>query len=326
MMNFNSKLKELKAKIDKELVKVFDNCEPEDLYKPMKYAVEIGGKRIRPILCEVFYRIFSKDNSGQTIYPALAIEFLHNFTLVHDDIMDNDDLRRNSPTVHCAWDLATGVLAGDGLISLAYNLLAKDKYQRFSEIMDVFSKGVIEVCEGQAYDKAFETSQDVNLEEYLLMIKKKTGALIKVPCMLGALCGNADPKDVELAGEFGELVGLSFQIQDDILDITADEEVLGKSYGSDVAEGKKTYLYVSAMKQMDEADKKRYLEILESKETTKAEVLEVKKLYEKYNIIEESIKAALSFINKAELILEDFTAEDVSFLKGMLEYLKNRKY
>ena len=325
-MDFNKKLESYRREINGSLEEIFTKQEPAILYEPMRYAVNIGGKRVRPILCGIFYRML-KGKKKKVLYPALAIELLHNFTLVHDDIMDDDDLRRNQQTVHVKWDLSTGVLSGDGIVSLAYRVLIKEKYKNSDKIIKVFTDGLLEVCEGQAYDKEFETRENVTEKEYIRMINNKTAALLAVPAQIGALCAEAQDEIVSLAEAYGRALGLAFQIQDDLLDIAGDEALFGKTYGSDVSEGKKTYLYILAKKLMSEKDQKVFNSIAGHEDATKAELFKVKKLYEKYGIITKAEEEAAKYIKKAAKIINSFPkGYDVTELKEFTEWMLKRKY
>lgn len=325
-MDFNKKMDSYRKEINKSLEDLFVTQKPEILYEPMRYAVNIGGKRVRPILCGIFYRML-KGKKRKVLYPALAIELLHNFTLVHDDIMDDDDLRRNQQTVHVKWDLSTGVLSGDGIVSMAYQVLIKEKYFNSDKIIKVFTDGLLEVCEGQAYDKEFETRENVTEKEYIGMINNKTAALLAVPSQIGALCAEASDEIITLSEKYGRALGLAFQIQDDLLDIAGDEALFGKTYGSDVSEGKKTYLYILAKKLMCEKDLKIFNSIAGNENATKSELIKVKKLYEKYGIIKKAEDEAAKYIKKAAKITDSFPKEyDVTELKEFTEWMLKRKY
>lgn len=327
MRDSNNILDAYRSKINTGLENIFIGLKPELLYEPMHYAVKIGGKRLRPILCEIVYKAaggeFKKNH-----FPALAVELLHTFTLVHDDIMDNDTLRRGNPTVHTKWDLATGVLAGDGLISLAYRVLRKEKFKQADKILQIFTDGVIEVCEGQGLDKDFETRAIVSEEEYLDMINKKTAALLSVACQIGAACADADDIFIETFGRYARALGLAFQIQDDLLDICSDEATLGKNIGSDIQEGKKTYLYIKALELItNHADKQKYLNILSCKNCSLVEVAEVKALYEKYGVIVATQLESAKRIQEAETLLNGLSIKyNIDEIRTYNNYLLHRTY
>jgi len=330
MIDFKNKLEKYRVHINKELHNLLvENSSPRILYKPMAYAVNLGGKRLRPILCKLFCEMLSDEKSiiEPSLNPALAIELLHNFTLVHDDIMDNDSLRRGEETVHEKWDIATGVLAGDGIIGIAYRTLLLDKYKRSSEIINIFTDGVIEVCEGQGFDKEFETRENVTEEEYINMIYKKTAALLQVSSKIGACCANASDDIITLAGEFGKELGIAFQIQDDYLDISSTEEVLGKNYGSDIIEGKKTYLYIKAISILEGDVKVRFLELINKKNCSKDNILEVKKIYEDNGIMTETKKEIEKRISNAMSLLQSISNKyDVTDLDNFAKVMLERKF
>lgn len=224
--------------------------EPQGLYQPIAYTLESGGKRIRPSLCLMACDALG-GNVEDAIYPALALEIFHNFTLLHDDLMDNDEVRRNRPTVHAKWDANIAILSGDAMQIIAYQYLAKCPAQYLKAIMDVFSHTALKVCEGQQYDMQFETQEDVTIDEYLKMIEYKTAILIECSLKIGAILAGADESTVNLFGEFGSNLGLAFQLRDDWLDTFGDFETFGKEIGSDVFNNKKTYLLISALQKAE---------------------------------------------------------------------------
>ncbi len=223
---------------------IFESSEVGDtplLFEPINYINNLQGKRLRPLLA-ILSGLSLGGKLESLLCPAVAIELLHNFTLVHDDIMDNDDVRRGNPTVHVKWDLGTAILVGDGLLGLAYRKILSTPGVNQSHIATLFTNALIDICEGQAMDKSFETRQNVSENEYLEMIYKKTAVLIKLSCLLGAITAGADEEIQKKFSEFGFNIGMGFQIQDDLLDIIADESKLGKKIGSDLAMNKKTIL------------------------------------------------------------------------------------
>lgn len=211
------------------------------LYEPINYINYLQGKRLRPLLL-ILSGLAVGGKLEPLLYPAVAIELLHNFTLVHDDIMDNDEVRRGKPTVHIKWDLGTAILAGDGLLGLAYRKILLTPNVNQAQIATLFTNALIDICEGQAMDKMFESKQSVTESEYLEMINRKTAVLIQLACQLGAITAGANEEIQQKFSEFGFNIGMGFQIQDDLLDIMADESKLGKKVGSDLAMNKKTIL------------------------------------------------------------------------------------
>lgn len=218
----------------------------DKLYEPIRYFLGIGGKRIRPILTLLGAELFGVSKE-QALYPALAIEIFHNFTLVHDDIMDDAPLRRNMETIHTKWDDRVGLIVGDVMLLQSYQLLNKIEGAPLEKVLQLFDKTAIEVCEGQQSDINFEKRDDVSTEEYLEMIRLKTSVLIGAAVAIGAIVGGANKEDTDALYAFGLHIGLAFQIQDDILDLYADPDKFGKQVGGDVIANKKTLLHLTAV-------------------------------------------------------------------------------
>jgi len=282
-----------KKRVDGVLSSLIDKKEPSTLYEPLKYVLEGGGKRIRPMMV-----IFSCEAVGGKPEDALnasaALELLHNFTLVHDDIMDNANTRRGRETIHKKWNDNVAILSGDHLIGLAYMYLLKTRSQKLNEIVGAFTEGIIEVCEGQSYDKEFEVRKDVTLDEYIMMISKKTAKMLETSAIVGALIGNGSDENVENIRKYAANIGLAFQILDDLLDITANESQLGKKIGGDLVEGKKTYLLLKAREVInDKEDKEKIENIITNNGLEKPnddKIIEIKNIYEKYGVINSAQK------------------------------------
>lgn len=238
-------LLELQEILKKEINTTQIGREPFTLYDPINYILESGGKRIRPALVLLACNLFTDDLS-QAIKPAIGLEIFHNFTLLHDDIMDKADIRRGNPTVHKKWDENTAILSGDAMLIKAYDCFFDCQSPNFREILKVFNQTAIEVCEGQQYDMEFELRDDVKEEEYLRMIELKTSVLLAGALKIGALIGGASEKDSDLLYEFGRNIGLAFQLQDDYLDVYGDVNVFGKEIGGDIVANKKTFLMIKA--------------------------------------------------------------------------------
>lgn len=236
-------LEELRKLIEKDLLILPEAQKAPLFYNPIYYINELPGKRLRPLMSMLTAGMFGVQ-MHESLAPSVAIEMLHNFTLVHDDIMDNDDLRRGKPTVHRKWDLSTAILAGDGLLGLAYQRLLQSSRGDVLAMARDFTETMIEICEGQAQDKMFETMEDVSEQHYLEMIAKKTAVLISLSCKIGGYCAQLPLEQIEDLAEFGFNIGMGFQIQDDVLDIFADQEELGKKVGSDFEMNKKTILTI----------------------------------------------------------------------------------
>lgn len=218
---------------------------PQSLYEPIKYVLSAGGKRIRPSFVLMAYNLF-KDDVETALPAAAALETYHNYTLLHDDLMDNADVRRGRPTVHKKWNANTAILSGDTMLSLAYLHLANCKTENLKAALDLFTVTALEVSEGQQYDMEFETRTDVKEEEYIEMIRLKTSVLLACALKMGALLAGASAEDAELIYKFGEKVGLAFQLQDDFLDVYGDPVVFGKAIGGDITSNKKTYMLINA--------------------------------------------------------------------------------
>ena len=225
-------------------------AEPELLYTPISNSMQGGGKRLRPVLLMLTYSLFA-DDYQRALPAAAAIEVFHNFTLLHDDIMDNALLRRGKPSVYAKWGKNVAILSGDAMMIEAYRLLGRTQTDNLSPILSVFSQTALEVCEGQQYDMDFETKQKVSVVEYMRMIELKTSVLLAGAVVIGAMLGGASEEDCKALRRFAIELGLAFQLQDDLLDSYGDER-LGKAIGGDILEGKKTYLMITAMSRADE--------------------------------------------------------------------------
>lgn len=229
--------------------------EPTALYEPINYILNLGGKRLRPIITLLTCDFFGGDLQ-QAVKPSLAIEFFHNFTLMHDDIMDKAPLRRGKTTVHEKFSTNTAILSGDALLVKAYQFLEDLPVDKFKTVTQIFSQAAIKVCEGQQYDLNFETQTDVKEEEYLKMIFYKTGSLVATSFKIGAVIADASLDDIEHIYNFGKYLGIAFQLKDDLLDVYGDRNLVGKKHAGDIFENKKTILYIKALERANEAQKK----------------------------------------------------------------------
>ncbi len=224
----------------------YEDKEPKNLYDPIHYILDLGGKRMRPVLTLMSAEIFDADYK-KALPAALAVEVFHNFSLVHDDIMDDAPLRRGKETVHEKWNINTGILSGDAMLILAYQYFEKYEPTIFRDLAKLFSKTALEVCEGQQWDVDFETRDDVTIAEYLKMIEYKTAVLVAAAMKMGAIIAGTSEENANLIYEFGLNLGLAFQLQDDYLDAFGDPATFGKQVGGDIIENKKTYLYLKAV-------------------------------------------------------------------------------
>ncbi|MDQ3022495.1 MAG: polyprenyl synthetase family protein [Bacteroidota bacterium] len=325
--HFNTYL-QYKKRVDEILTDSIIKQKPATLYEPLVYVLNGGGKRIRPMML-----IFSCEAVGGKIEDALnasvALEMLHNFTLVHDDIMDNANTRRGRQTVHKKWNENVAILTGDHLIGLAYSYLIKTKSPELTEIIKSFTDGIVEVCEGQSFDKEFEERNDVKIDEYIMMIKKKTAKMLETSAIVGALIGNGSPEQVDNIRNYAANIGLAFQIQDDLLDINADESEFGKKIGGDLVEGKKTYLLLKAMEAVDdEKDKQEIINIVNKtglKPDDTEKILKIKNIYEKYGVIESAQKEIERYTKLADKYLNTLPDGDQKErLKWFSEMLMGR--
>ncbi|MDP2363516.1 MAG: polyprenyl synthetase family protein, partial [Ignavibacteria bacterium] len=250
--------------IDKKLELALKARNPSSLYEPATYILESSGKRLRPLLVLLSAKAVG-GNFKKFYNAALSVEMLHNFTLVHDDIMDNADLRRGNLTLHKKYNLNTAILTGDILAAVAYEFLLKDCKVNTKQALDSFTKGLVEVCEGQSLDTEFETRKNVSLPEYINMIEKKTAALARMCCELGAYLADGSKEDIKALSGYGKYLGIAFQIQDDLLDITADKAEFGKRIGGDLLEGKKSFLFIKALEKANGKDKDALIKVVVNK-------------------------------------------------------------
>ncbi len=311
-------LSELKS-FENVISKLFINDEPRSLYEPCSYTIQSGGKRIRPFL--VLFSAKAMGGKFSDVYnAAIAVELLHNFTLVHDDIMDNSSKRRGRATLHKKYDNNVAILTGDNLNALAYEYLLKDVKNNAKGILSTFTQGIIEVCEGQSLDKEFESRRTVSITEYKTMIYKKTAALAEMCCSVGAQLMNANVKHVKALANYGKNLGMAFQIQDDLLDIIGKENEFGKKIGSDLIEGKKTYLFLRALEKANKDEKKLFYIVIKNKGIQQNEVERFKRLYEKLGVIEDAKKEIVHYTNIA---LKNLSALPDNEGKNMLVWLAN---
>ena len=301
-------LKELQDLINQSISNQKIGREPFTLYDPINYTLNAGGKRIRPALVLLACNVFS-DNISQAINPAIGIEIFHNFTLLHDDIMDHADIRRGNPTVHKKWNENTAILSGDAMFIKAYDYFLDCESPKFRDILKVFNKTALEVCEGQQYDMEFENRDNVTEKEYLRMIELKTSVLLAGALKIGALIGGANEKDADLLYKFGINIGLAFQLQDDYLDVYGDVAVFGKQIGGDIVANKKTYLLIKALKLAQGGDEGNLKKCLLNNDTDREiKISRVTSIYNKLNIKElvqneilELTQQALKYLDQVQV-------------------------
>lgn len=306
-------------KIDKKLSTLLNAKEPKSLYEPCSYILQSGGKHLRSYLVLLSAKAVGGKMS-QAYNAALSVEILHNFTLVHDDIMDSADKRRGRDTLHIKYDVSTAILAGDSLIAVAYKYLLKDSKVNTISIINTFNQSVLDVCEGQSLDKEFELRDDVTIPEYTKMIQKKTSALIEMSCSIGAQIGSGSNEEIKALQTFGKNLGLAFQLKDDLLDIMGDVKDFGKNVGGDLVEGKKTFLFLKALELAVGEDKIDLQKVVQNNGIRKNQINKYKKLYIKLNILEIAEKEINRYTNLALKSLDKLKDSDS---KENLRWLAN---
>lgn len=257
---------------------------PESLYEPIKYVLSMGGKRIRPTLMLLAYNLY-KDNPEDILMNACALETYHNYTLLHDDLMDNADMRRGHLTVHKKWNDNTAILSGDSMLVLAFQRMMQCDEKHLKDILDLFTVTALEIGEGQQYDMEFETRNDVKEEEYIEMIRLKTSVLLACALKIGAILADASAEDAENLYKFGEQIGLAFQLQDDYLDVYGDSKVFGKEIGGDITSNKKTYMLINAFNKANDAQRKELTRWVSARDFDRNEKVDaVTRLYNEIGI------------------------------------------
>ena len=257
---------------------------PYSLYEPIKYVLDLGGKRIRPMLMLMSYSLY-KDNPESILPQAIGLETYHNYTLLHDDLMDNADVRRGHATVHKKWDANTAILSGDSMLVLAYQRMQNCPAEKLPAVLECFTTTALEIGEGQQYDMEFETRDDVREEEYIEMIRLKTSVLLACAMKIGAIMADAPKEDIELLYRFGERMGLAFQLQDDFLDVYGDPKVFGKAIGGDITSNKKTYMLINAFNKAEGETKAELSRWIAAKDFDRQEkVTAVTAIYNKLGI------------------------------------------
>ena len=302
------------------------NREPSNLYDPVSYILTLKGKRLRPILTLMATDIFSNSyKSG--LDAALAVEVFHNFSLVHDDIMDSAELRRGNKTVHKKWNVSTGILSGDVMLIQAYQLFENYEGEVFVDLAKLFSKTAIEVCEGQQYDVDFETRDNVKTSDYLKMITYKTAVLLGASMKMGAIIARASKEDQNKIYDFGKYLGIAFQLQDDYLDAFGDEIKFGKKIGGDILENKKTYLYLKAIEFLSEDKKNQLLGLYTNNNSSEEKIKTTKALFEESGSVDYTVKEIKKYTNSAFEILEslNISAEKKKLLYEFGNSLMDRK-
>ena len=301
--------------------------EPVNLYEPITYILGLGGKRLRPVLVLMASEVFGTDYK-KALDAALAIEVFHNFSLVHDDIMDDAPLRRGKETVHEKWDVNTGILSGDAMLITAYQLFENYDGDTFRDLAKLFSKTAIEVCEGQQYDVDFETRDDVTQAEYLKMIEYKTAVLVAAALKMGGIVADASLEDQNSIYEFGKNLGIAFQLQDDYLDAFGDPKTFGKQVGGDIIENKKTYLYLKSVELGSSVEQKEILDLYSiHPQKPEEKINAIKQIFISSGAAEQTKMAIETYTQKAFKTLDtlEISRDKKSMLKEFGENLMRRK-
>ena len=257
---------------------------PKSLYEPVEYVLSLGGKRIRPVLMLMGYNLW-RQHPEDILMPAIGLETYHNYTLLHDDLMDNADVRRGHQTVHRRWDANKAILSGDSMLVLAYQRMQQVPADKLPAVLDLFTETALEIGEGQEYDMTFETRNDVTEDEYIEMIRLKTSVLLACALKIGALLADAPQEDADRLYRFGEQLGLAFQLQDDLLDVYGDPKVFGKAIGGDITSNKKTYMLINAVNRANAEQRKELEQWIAAKDFNREEkVAAVTRLYDEIGI------------------------------------------
>ena len=312
--------------INNEILKLDWKREPYGLYEPIEYTLAAGGKRGRPQLAMIASQLFGGKDE-EVLPAALALEVFHNFTLLHDDVMDKADVRRGRPTVHIKWNENTAILSGDQMLIEAYKLLSGVPADKLPKVMQLFNKMATEICEGQQYDVDFESQEHVTIEEYLKMIRLKTSVLLANALQTGAYIAGADEQAQEALYQFGIHIGLAFQIQDDILDVWGNPETFGKAVGGDISCNKKTFVYLEAMRRLGDEAKGNELQQWYSQvlEDNTEKIAAVKEIFEQLGVRAVCEKVVEDYTQKALDILDKLPQNQATEqLRKLADKLNNR--
>jgi geranylgeranyl diphosphate synthase type II len=308
--------------INKEILNLDWKREPYGLYEPIEYTLAAGGKRVRPQLAMIASQLFGGKDE-EVLPAALALEVFHNFTLLHDDVMDKADVRRGRPTVHVKWNENTAILSGDQMVIEAYKLLSGVPADKLPKVLQLFNKMATEICEGQQYDVDFESQEHVTIEEYLKMIRLKTSVLLANALQTGAYIAGADDQAQETLYQFGINIGLAFQIQDDILDVWGDPKTFGKAVGGDISCNKKTFVYLEAKRRGDERLEEWYSQVLED---NTEKIAAVKEIFEQLEVRAVCEKVVEDYTQKALALLDQLPQNEATEqLRQLANKLTTRK-
>lgn len=301
---------------------------PKSLYEPIRYVLSMGGKRIRPVLMLLGYNLY-KEDTDKILMNAIALETYHNYTLLHDDLMDQADLRRGHETVHKKWDANTAILSGDSMLVLAYERMAQCDSRHLADVLRLFTTTALEIGEGQQYDMEFETRDDVREGEYIEMIRLKTSVLLACALKIGAILADASAEDADNLYKFGEQIGLAFQLQDDYLDVYGDSKVFGKKIGGDITSNKKTFMLINAFSHANEAQRQELEKWVNAKSFDREEkIAAVTRLYNEIGI-DKMAQAKIAYYfeqSKKYLDAVQVPAERKEELQKYAQRMMKRKY
>ena len=301
---------------------------PSSLYEPIRYVLSMGGKRIRPTLMLMAYNLY-KENPENILMNAIALETYHNYTLLHDDLMDNADVRRGHQTVHKKWDANTAILSGDSMLVLAYERMAQCDAQHLQDVLRLFTTTALAIGEGQQYDMEFETRDDVKEEEYIEMIRLKTSVLLACALKIGAILGDASAEDADNLYKFGEQIGLAFQLQDDYLDVYGDPKVFGKEIGGDITSNKKTYMLINAFNRANDEQRAELQKWVSAKVFDRKEkVAAVTRLYNEIGIDKMALDKIAYYFEQSKKYLDavNVPVERKEELAKYAQRMMKRKY
>jgi len=315
-------IQELGMLIEKEIQQISYPKTPELLYDPISYIMGLKGKRMRPILLLMAHQLFD-ENINKAISPALAIEMFHNFTLLHDDIMDNAPLRRGNLTVHEKWNNNVAILSGDTMVVQSYQMMAEVDASIVKNVLNVFSKAATEVCEGQQWDMDFETKDDVSLSDYMKMIEYKTAVLLAASLQIGGITAGAEKKEQEHLYGFGKNIGIAFQLKDDLLDAFGSPDTFGKQLGGDILANKKTFLYLKALQLSDDIAKKQLQDYYTS-EDSEGKISAVKEIFKSLDLEKHTIDMMKDYYIRALKHLGAIDSNNKAPLIGFSEKLMSR--
>ena len=302
--------KEIQQLVEAEINKLNWKITPYSLYEPIEYVLSLGGKRIRPVFTLLACQLFDRTPE-KALNPALALEVFHNFTLLHDDIMDKAEMRRNQPTVHVKWNENRAILSGDAMLIKAYQLLAQCDPEVLKSILEIFSKTSVEVCEGQQFDMEFESRNDVSIDEYINMIRLKTAVLLAGSLKIGAICGGASEENANLLYQFGEGIGIAFQLKDDYLDVYGDPAKFGKNISGDICCNKKTFLLIKALEKADPESKAELLHWINAGTFDRSEKIKaVTSLYDRLDIRSHTENAMRTYYEEAVRALKKVSVSE----------------